>query len=292
VTETESARIVGLTAADVTQALELSQSAHWNQNAADWLMMLSLGQGFGVRAVDERGVQRLAASVVLLPYGRRFAWVSMVLVLPQFQRRGLATTVLRHALGWLSEHGLTGVLDATPAGHVVYRQEGFVDAWGFARYRREAGLAAPPLLGDTQVRPITPADWLQLEALDEATFGASRMALLRTLAARWPGAARAVGSERQTRGFMFGRDGREAHQIGPVLADDARGAKTLISAALREASGAVYLDLLDTRKPELLPWLQAQGFVHQRPFTRMVWGSRNAPGDSRHLWAVAGPELG
>jgi hypothetical protein len=139
---------------------------------------------------------------------------------------------------------------------------------------------------------MTPADWLRLEALDEMTFGASRVVLLRALATRWPGAARVVEAGRLTGGFVFGRDGREAHQIGPVLADDVGCAKALISAALREAPGAVYLDLLDTRKPELLPWLQAQGFAHQRPFTRMVWGGRSAPGDSRHLWAVAGPELG
>jgi GNAT superfamily N-acetyltransferase len=291
-TDADGTNVVRLTAADVTQALSLSQTAHWNQNAADWRMMLSLGRGFGIRAVDEHGVRRLAASVLLLPYGPHFAWISMVLVMPQFQRRGLATTVLRHALGWLGERGMAGVLDATPAGHAVYAQEGFVDAWGFARYRREAGVPMPPLSDRSDVRPIAAADWLSLEPLDEATFGASRMPLLRALAERWPGAARVLGSGHETRGYMFGRDGHEAHQIGPLRAEDMAGAKALISVAMREAPGAVHLDLLDARKPELLPWLEAQGFALQRPFTRMVWGSQSAPGDTRYLWAVAGPELG
>lgn len=291
-TDAAGHNIVRLTAADVTQALDLSTSAQWNQNAADWLMMFSLGQGFGIHAVDEQGARRLAASAVLLPYGPHFAWVSMVLVLPAFQRRGLATAVLKHALGWLRERGMAGVLDATPAGRAVYAQEGFVDTWRFARYRREAGPPAPPAPERSDVRAIANADWPNVERLDEATFGADRMRVLRTLSARWPGAALVVASAHQTRGVMFGRDGREAHHIGPLLADDAASAEALIDTALRDAPGAVYLDLLDTRRPELLSWLQAQGFVFQRPFTRMVWGTRSAPGDTSRLWAVAGPELG
>lgn len=287
--------ITPLTATDVPQALTLSMSAQWNQNAADWLMMLSLGEGFGIRALDEQGERRLAASVVLLPYGEHFAWVSMVLVLPAFQRRRLASLLLRHALARLREQGRAGVLDATPAGHAVYLQEGFVDTWGFARYRCEA--AGPPTASVAStvgppVEALQSAHWTDIERFDPPAFGASRLPLLRSLATRWPDAARAVGQCGRLRGWMFGRDGREAHQIGPLLADDTASAQALISAALAKAPGAVYIDLLDSRKAELLPWLAEQGFVCQRPFTRMVWGATSAPGDARRIWAVAGPELG
>jgi hypothetical protein len=61
---------------------------------------------------------------------------------------------------------------------------------------------------------------------------------------------------------------------------------------LQAASGAVYIDLLDDCKAVLLPWLQQQGFMFQRPFTRMLHGATVAPGDARRIWAVAGPELG
>lgn len=284
--------IVPLSTADVPQAVELSASARWNQNAEDWRMMLALGEGFGIHAVDEQGKQRLAASVVLLPYGGRFAWVSMVLVWPAFQRRGLASTLLRYALSQLASRGMAAVLDATPAGYEVYVHEGFKPTWGFARYRRDRLARALVPEAAPATSALREAHWSDIESIDTAAFGASRLPLLRALAGRWPAAARVVEQCGRVRALMLGRAGREAHQIGPLLADDLPAARALISQATGAVPGAVYLDLLDERRAELLPWLQQQGFMFQRPFTRMVWGADTAPGDTRCIWAVAGPELG
>jgi GNAT superfamily N-acetyltransferase len=279
-----------LAESDLPGALELSASAHWNQNAADWLTMLALGDGWGIDDVDAQGRERLAASIVVLPYGRAFAWVSMVLVLPGFQRRGHASRLLRHALSRLEARGMAGVLDATPVGHAVYAQEGFVDTWGFARYRREGVGAIDPRPGPA-TRALREADWPEIAALDAPAFGADRQPLLRRLAQRWPQAARVAVEAGRLRGFVLGRDGREARQIGPLLADDLPTAMRLIGDVLSEASGPLYLDLLDA-KNALLPWLQQQGFAFQRPFTRMVHGTSSAPGDPRSIVLAAGPELG
>jgi GNAT superfamily N-acetyltransferase len=178
-------------------------------------MMLSLGRGWGIRVPaggrDERhgrsegrdGRGTLAASTVVLPYGTDFAWVSMVLVLPAFRRRGYASRLLRHALGALAAEGRGAVLDATPAGHAVYVQEGFADTWGFARWRREpridtathgsAMLPADAGRGDgPPTRALSDSDWPAIAALDTPAFGADRLPLLRTLAQRLPQAARVV----------------------------------------------------------------------------------------------------
>ncbi len=271
-------------------ALALSLSANWNQNEADWRTMLALGRGYGIRAAGDDGRAQLAASTVVLPYGKDFAWVSMVLVLPAFRRRGYASLLLRHALGELRRQGRAAVLDATPAGHEVYVQEGFADTWGFARYRREARApddAAPS--GAT--RPLRDSDWPMIEALDAPAFGASRVALLGALAQRLPAAARVAEKEGRVIGFVLGRDGREASQIGPLVAADDAVARQLLADVLSTQPGALYLDLLDRRKA-LLPWLQAQGFAFQRPFTRMVHGRTDAPGDATPIVLAAGPELG
>jgi hypothetical protein len=53
----------------------------------------------------------------------------------------------------------------------------------------------------------------------------------------------------------------------------------------------LYLDATDHAAP-LVAWLAAQGFVEQRPFTRMVRGTAAAPGDASRVMLVAGPELG
>lgn len=291
-----------LGAADLDEALELSIAAQWNQNADDWRLMLASGRGFGIRAHDgdaHAGRRRLVASVLVLPYGERFGWISMMLVLPAWRRRGLASALMRHAVANLQADRRYAVLDATPAGREVYLREGFADGWRFARYRREASSPAvsskevAAATEDATIRPLRESDWSAVEALDTTAFGARRAALLRALFARWPSAAQVlVGDDSVVRGFVLGRDGRQARQLGPLVADDVHGARVLLASALYSTDVAVYLDLLESRAAELSPWLRQRGFVLQRQFTRMVRGASGAPGDPTRLWAVAGPELG
>src|SRR5947199_394367 len=67
-----------LGAEHVAGCLELSKAANWNQNEADWRLMLAIGYGWGISLADGT----LIASTLVLPYGA-FAWISMVLVLPE-----------------------------------------------------------------------------------------------------------------------------------------------------------------------------------------------------------------
>lgn len=289
-----SARIERIGVADLASALELSASASWNQNEADWRLMLVLGQAWGIRAPDASGSERLVASTVALPYGDEFAWVSMVLVLPEFRGRGYASQLLRHALGELAWRGIAAILDATPAGRPVYLGQGFVESWGFRRHRREARprVDAPREgAGAVVARPLRDTDWPSILAIDRPAFGADREALLRWLAARLPAAAHVAERGGRLTGFVFGRDGREASQVGPLLADDDETASALLDAALSRLDGPVYVDLTD-RHAQLLPWLQSRGFVFQRPFTRMLHGMPAVPGDPSRIVLVAGPELG
>ncbi|MGH8706288.1 MAG: GNAT family N-acetyltransferase, partial [Burkholderiales bacterium] len=166
-------RVLALGPEHLAGCLALSASANWNQNEADWRLMLQLGRGWGLALGDEMRGGTLAASTILLPYCA-FAWVSMVLVLPAHRGRGYATTLLDVALAESEKHHLTLVLDATPAGHEVYAQQGFRDTWGFRRYAlaREPARAEP--VAGVSVRPLREADWPQLLALDASAFGASR----------------------------------------------------------------------------------------------------------------------
>ena len=260
--------------------LALSQAANWNQNEADWRLMLEMGRGWGVSLADGT----LVASTLVLPYGSDFAWVSMVLVLPEHRRMGYATHLLRVALKDLENRGLTAVLDATPAGREVYHHEGFQDRWGFSRLATKSISPAP---ADGSVRALRDSDWTWILELDALAFGASRERVLRDLARRLPQAA--LVSEGQ--GFLLGREGREARQVGPLVARDEQTAKKLLSHALRAVEPPTYLDVV-ARAPALREWLEARGFLFQRPFTRMVRGAAPAPGNEKLVFLVAGPELG
>ncbi len=263
---------------DLPACLALSKAAHWNQNEADWRLMLEFGRGWGISV---GGV--LAASTLALPYGGDFAWVSMVLVLPEHRRKGFASRLLRTAIGDMAASGLTPVLDATPAGRTVYAREGFSDRWGFTRFflkeRKTSGARG-------EARPVRESDWKAILELDREAFGASREQVLRALHRRLPQAAWMI----EGKGFVFGRDGREASQIGPLIAVDAGSARTLLSHALAAVEPPLYVDAAD--HADLATFVGELGFALQRPFTRMVHGARAAPGRRELSFVVAGPELG
>ena len=269
--------------------LALSKSANWNQNEADWRLMLRIGRGWGVMLADGT----LAASTLVLAYGGEFAWVSMVLVLPAHRRKGFATRLLKKALHENSTLRLTSILDATPAGHEVYVQEGFRDTWGFKRYALRSPFKAAFRCGE--VRSLSKTDWPGILRLDAQGFGASREPVLRNLAARLPGAARVAERNGQVVGFVLGRDGREANQVGPLVARDEVVALALLADAVSRTREPIYVDIAD-HAPALQAWAQQRGFEFERPFTRMVHdGAGNtalAPGDGTLVFCPAGPELG
>jgi hypothetical protein len=245
--------------------------------------MLDIGYGWGISLADDT----LIATTLVLPYGA-FAWISMVLVHPAHRRQGHASRLLQRAIAELRAKGLASVLDATPAGRAVYRQEGFRDTWTFRRFHKSGTdhvVAAQTRqvarsAGGVGTRSVADFD------LDREAFGADRSGLLRALQERLPRAAVA-----QPNGFVLGRDGREAQQIGPLVARDEQTAMELLQAALAGVPAPLYADVVD-HAPALQQWLQANGFVFQRPFTRMVLGSERAPGNEKLVYLVAGPELG
>jgi hypothetical protein len=247
--------------------------------------MLGQGRGWGVTLADGT----LAASAVVLPYGGKFAWVSMVLVLPEQRRRGFATQLLKKALAENSVSGLASILDATPAGHEVYVQEGFSDTWGFRRFSLPS--FSKETASNKEVRPIEEIDWPGILELDALAFGASREAVLRNLAARLPAAGLVAERKGKIAGFLLGRDGREARQLGPLVATGKQTARDLLAAALACTPSPIYIDIAD-HAPALQSWAQAHGFEFQRPFTRMVIGAPRAPGDESLVYCPAGPELG
>ena len=262
--------------------LVLSRQAGWNQTVADWTFLLTHGKGWGCS--DETGA--LVATTVVLPYQGRLGWIGMVLVDATWRRQGLATRLLNIAIQSLLEEGVVFGLDATESGRQVYEPLGFVQAQTLTRMATaEAASAVGKATGPRQ---ITFPDLDSIGAQDREAFGVERRALLGMLLERAP---RCAVMLRDGRGHAFGRDGRQATQIGPVVAADTDDAITMTSRALSGAPGPVYVDVPD-RQSGFQGWLAGAGFVPQRRFVRMLHQGREAPGDPARIFAIAGPELG
>jgi GNAT superfamily N-acetyltransferase len=279
-----------LTPSELDDVGALVREARWNQIAADWRIFIEFGRLYAIHG----DAGRVIATTATLPYGGRFAWISMVLVAGEYRRRGLATALLRRAMADLAAAKLVPVLDATPDGRAVYRRLGFEDSWGFQRLiRREPQRAAGNVTAPASVtvRPIADADWPALCAYDTAAFGAERSAVLAGLRGRLPAAELVAVRADRIVGFLLGRDGGLAAQIGPLIADDDAIAGALVARALDGIEGPLFVDFADS-KSELRSILDARGFTAARPFTRMLHGSSARFDDAARTFAVVGPEFG
>jgi GNAT superfamily N-acetyltransferase len=277
-----------LSPSELADAGALVAEASWNQTADDWKMFVERGRVYAACAPDGR----IVATTATLPYGDRFAWVSMVLVARPWRRRGLATRLMRRATDDLAAAGLVPLLDATPDGRAVYRNLGYQDCWGFHRLKRQqprgSAISAP---ADFAVRPIGTDDWTDVCDFDAAAFGADRRGVLSGLRGRLPAAERIAQSQGRIVGFSLGRNGRIASHIGPLVAENDTVACAILSHALAAIEGPVFIDLADA-KSAVLYFLQERGFARVRPFTRMILGSAQRFDDAARTFAVIGPEFG
>lgn len=278
-------RVLGPT--DLRAAASLAAEAGWNQVDADWRIFLELGHLMGID-VPGHGVVATAAT---LPVGHNLGWIGMMLVATPFRRRGLARQLLGQCILDLAAQGRTPGLDATPAGRELYQHHDFHDTWAITRWRRERTAAAPPPDRTVEVRPATAADLDVITALDRRAFGYERRSVLARLLERPPHVAMLALKAGEPCGFLLARDGREAVQLGPLVATAARVPTALVARAVARGAHAAYIDVLD-RHQGLRGWLAANGFAPQRRFTRMLYRRDEPAGDARLAFAIAGPELG
>ncbi|NWG24401.1 MAG: GNAT family N-acetyltransferase [Pseudorhodoplanes sp.] len=274
---------------EIAAANALVCEAGWNQVDADWRIFLALGQVYAMRD----GGGHVVATAATLSHGQKFAWISMVLVRGAFRRQGLATLLLRRCIDDLTARGCVPILDATPAGREVYRALGFEDVWGYHRLALQAAAQAriAPRPHGVEIRPIDETAWRDICDYDAAAFGARRDALLAGLRGRLPGAEYCAVAGDRIVGFLLGRDGRVASQLGPLIADNDEIAIALLQRALAAIPAPIFIDLADTRSA-VLGYLSAAGFAPQRPLTRMQLGSGDRFDDPLRTYAVAGPEFG
>ena len=276
---------------DLARCVELSSEAGWNQNEGDWRFLLNHGHSYGVE-LEGKG---LVATTGAWPMGDKFAWINMVLVTEQCRGLGLATAMMSRCLMDTKARGQVALLDATEQGRQVYLKMGFGGERRLVRLKRvgeEWKLPrVEPLGRGWSVRQMKKQDLKAVQAMDLAVLRASRASLLADLHERCPKSAwvllDAVGA---LRGFLMGRTGRGARQLGPLVADGVGPARLLMTRVLGQMRGPLYMDV-----PEVhLAWmgeLSQWGFRPERRFTRMGQAGAELATNWDSYYAAAGPDF-
>jgi GNAT superfamily N-acetyltransferase len=272
-----------LTSADLEFADSLRAVAGWNQTQEDWRRFLDLSPNSCLLAECEG---RPVATATTIVYGKELGWIGMMLVHPDFRRRGIARVLMDHCIEILRSAGVRSIkLDATPEGREVYLKFGFQDEYRLTRYKAASALAEE---SSTNIRAAKAEDLASIVALDQSATGTLRERLLERLIAE-SSQALVYQSEERITGFGILRPGTIASYLGPIVATEVSHAHQLASALA--ASGEVICDLPD-RNEAAAPWAKNRGLVPQRTLTRMYLGENISASAPESYFAIAGPELG
>ena len=264
-----------LTIADVPAAMALSTEAGWNQTADDWRMLIELSPQ-GCLAIEIDG--EVASSATLTCYGKRLAWIGMVLTQIKYRGRGYAMRLLKECLRLADEMSVASVkLDATNLGQPLYERLGFRAEQPVERWWRAGKENANT---ESRPEPATP-NW---QSADPYAFGVDRQALLEKLAQR--NAPLTIGKS-----YLLTRAGREISYIGPSVCESPVASQKLMERALLNPSqGGWFWDLMVDNKPAISV-AQDLGFAPKRHLLRMVRG-KDVRGNETAIYALAGFELG
>jgi N-acetylglutamate synthase-like GNAT family acetyltransferase len=262
---------------DIAAAMQLSTEAGWNQTEEDWRMLIELAPE-GCLAIESDG--ELASTATLVCYGRRLAWIGMVLTRIANRGRGFARRLLTETLTLADQMQIETVkLDATDQGQPLYEKLGFrseqpVERWALPGTASPSASKAPPELNLSR-------DW---QAADHRSFGLDRSQLLDSLARRH--APLSISHS-----YLLARPGRLTRYLGPCVAETPEVARSLILRALQTSSlGGWSWDLLPENE-NAATLARDLGFTPRRHLLRMVRG-KDLRENEDAIYAIAGFELG
>ena len=256
---------------------EFVQLAGWNQLRTDWLRVLRYEPNGCFAAFSD---DRLIGTVTTTTYGKDLAWIGMMLVHPDFRRRGIATALMQRSISYLRDRHVECIkLDATPEGQFVYEQLGFVEEWRFHRWERSADKAVDTVRHNQDVSHVE-----RLARLDHDAFGADRFAYLKLL-------KEVSFTISNGDGFGMIRSGRRASYLGPVTASTLDSAERILSELVRPMIGRIFWDIPgpNTAAQRLAKQL---GFHPVRELIRMTLGKMQSMPDVSMQFAIAAPETG
>jgi GNAT superfamily N-acetyltransferase len=267
---------------DVSGALELCRIAGWNQTQDDWRRLLEY-EPMGCFVAERDG--QLAATITTTRYGTQLAWVGMMLVHPEFRRRGIATALLQHGLAYLRARGVLCIkLDATPAGRPLYERLGFRGEWNFRRWHREGKDDRDLEVTCGGTRPVKCELHDDIQTLDIEAFGCDRTDFLRHLSTT-------SKTRMHPQGFGMLRRGHLASYLGPITARTAAVARDIVNGLLDDVSETVFWDLPQPNE-HAVRLAQSLGFQPTRDLTRMWTGPQLVSANVQLQYAIADPGTG
>ena len=205
----------------------------------------------------------------------RCAYLGLMAVAPEAQRRGIGAAVFEEILARCAASGRSLLLlDASDAGAPLYAKYDFRDRGPSLSYLIAPRASRAEREGDDGVRveridPRDPGIVDEIAAFDARCYGADRSRLLRRMMRELEGQAFAA---RDLAGEIAGYAVAQARSFGPCMARSAEVARALAGRALALPSEAPVRWLIAGQNREAVALAQALGGVPDRTWRHMRKG--------------------
>lgn len=223
-----------MTASDLKQAVAWAAAEGWNPGRHDAECFRVVDpDGFIVGTADGEPV----ASISVVNYDDRFAFLGFYIVRPDWRGRGLGWTTWQAGLAHAGKRTIG--LDGVVAQQDNYRKSGFALAYRNIRFGGSAqpGEPSPGIVALSQV------PFAALAAYDRPLFPAPRDAFLRAWIGQKEHVALGFMENGALAGFGVARPCREGCKIGPLFADRDAVADMLFAALSARSKGPLFLDV-------------------------------------------------
>jgi GNAT superfamily N-acetyltransferase len=230
----------------------------------------------------------VAAGVLAATDYGPFAYLGMMTVRRELQRRGIGRALLHHVLQWTDQEGIPLLrLDATEAGFPLYAESGFEVCDHALLYRLSSSLR--PQQVPEHTRSLGAGDLQDLAEFDTPIFGGERTGLFRELLRDFPNRAFATydGSGGMT-GFLFAQPGR----LGPWAARSPEDAEALLKAASTLAFDGLPLAIAPGMNVAAANLLERAGFRLETRSRHMQRGTSSIPGERTAIYGLASFAMG
>ena len=226
-----------MTRADLDLAVGWAAAEGWNPGLRDADAFFATDpEGFLIAELDGEPIGCISA----VCHGETFGFLGFYIMRPEFRGRGHGIAIWRRAMERFGDRvvGLDGVV----AQQDNYRKSGFVLEHRNIRYGA-AKPVAPQVVPGLDIVPLAAIPHAELAEYDRPLFPVPRDAYLRAWTTTPGHVGIAVRKAGALAGYGMVRPCHDGAKIGPLFADDPQTARALFAALLRQAPGAVYLDL-------------------------------------------------
>lgn len=265
----------------VPGALKLSQEMAWPYRREDWEFAARVGHGLVLeRAGDVIG------TAMWWNYGESYASAGMIIVTASAQGGGYGSQLFNGLLE--ATDGRNVLLNSTEEGLTLYRRRGFTTCGAVLQHQGPLTVAVTPD-DRNDIRPAAVSDLPALQAFDERATGMFRRPMVAALAD--VGDVVVIDRGGRVAGYAIARRWGRGYVIGPVAAESAEAAQSLILAQLATLHGQfVRIDVY--AEHGLSDWLESLGLVRVGGATAMIKGRRPKPDGMARMYALANQSFG